>query len=271
MKICAITVIKDEREYLKEWIDYHKEIFDKLFIIEDRGSVSHKDLIDTDKVELIPVAELFKDNIDEFNNFIRWRIFTQKVIQREAVRQLINSGEYDWGIVMDIDEFVTFDGDLNEILSEFNDYYEVLVYWKNYGANGHITKPDYSKKSFREYYTKECCFSNVDFCKNVITKKFIHLKTLPSKYVFRSHHHPNNLRFTKTDFTKTDKTPCYDKVYLKHYITKSFEEYYYKLFIRGMCYKYHRTLDDFFEMNPDMIPLKDMMIKQMDEKYKRGH
>ena len=43
--ICAI--IKDETEYLEEWIQYHLEIgFNHIFLYQDRGSDSHKYITD---------------------------------------------------------------------------------------------------------------------------------------------------------------------------------------------------------------------------------
>lgn len=50
--------------------------------------------------------------------------------------------------------------------------------------------------------------------------------------------------------------------YLKHYITKSLEEYLWKLYVRGMhCYDRHRRIDDFFQINPDMKNRKDELIE----------
>ena len=47
-------------------------------------------------------------------------------------------------------------------------------------------------------------------------------------------------------------------MYLKHYITKSFEEYIWKVYIRGMHTRgAHRKMDDFFEINQDMLPMRE--------------
>jgi hypothetical protein len=42
MKTKIITLVKDEQEYLEEWINYHLQLgFDKIEIYEDFGSTSH--------------------------------------------------------------------------------------------------------------------------------------------------------------------------------------------------------------------------------------
>ena len=60
MNVCIITVIKNEQEYLNEWIRYHLDLgIDHLFIFEDKGSESHKEITDkysSDRVSLNSVA-----------------------------------------------------------------------------------------------------------------------------------------------------------------------------------------------------------------------
>ena len=54
MKNCILTVIKNEHEYLDEWIQYHLNLgIDYIFIFEDIDSDSHKKITDKyDKVFL---------------------------------------------------------------------------------------------------------------------------------------------------------------------------------------------------------------------------
>ena len=51
-------------------------------------------------------------------------------------------------------------------------------------------------------------------------------------------------------------------MYLSHYVTRSWEEYLWKVYKRGMhCYNLHRKDKDFFEINPDMLPMYDECMK----------
>lgn len=64
MKSCIFTVIKNEHEYLDEWIKYHLDLgINHIFIFEDVDSKSHKDITDKygDKVTLNNVLTAFND------------------------------------------------------------------------------------------------------------------------------------------------------------------------------------------------------------------
>ena len=61
-------------------------------------------------------------------------------------------------------------------------------------------------------------------------------------------------------------------MYLKHYITKSFEEYIWKVYIRGMHTRnQHRKISDYFEVNPDMLEKYDECMKFKDEYLKKNN
>ena len=54
--------------------------------------------------------------------------------------------------------------------------------------------------------------------------------------------------------------PIYDNIYIRHYITKSWEEYVYKIKIRGDILAGHRTYDDFSHINPELEENKDELL-----------
>lgn len=258
MKTCICTVIKDEQEYLEDWIKYHLELgIDKIFILEDIDSTSHKYITD----KYIDNVELY--TYDKFG-------FTEKQKQLTLLNTLLkylkSLKEFDWCFVIDADEYITLENEnekLTDILDLFKDYSEVVIFWKNFGTNGHIHKPDYSKvNSYREYYTKECDYSNFDKHCNVINKFIVNLnKEFNPKCNFH-HHHPCS-NFIKTNFGKDIRIPVFDKIYLKHYITKSLEEYIWKLKVRGMFFPKHRKIKDLFEMEPDLLEYKSGIEKQL--------
>jgi len=64
MKTCILTVIKNEQEYLEEWIKYHLDLgIDHIFIFEDLDSDSHKEITDkyADNVTLNSVSILLDE------------------------------------------------------------------------------------------------------------------------------------------------------------------------------------------------------------------
>ena len=259
MRICACTVIKNELEYLDDWLKYNLELgIDKIFIVEDVGSVSHDNIVGNYSDDVIVLDIPFDE--DDFKNShyrVRQPWYFSKMF--EYIRGL---NEYDWCFMIDIDEYITLTENipLKDFLSQYSEYSELILYWKNYGANGHIEKPDYSKvNTYREYYNKECGYSDMDSKYHLFMKKAVNLNKIPSSYRVGLHFH-STAAYTKTNFQKGIHTPCYERAYLAHYITKSWEEYKWKLLARGMCCKNHRKIDDFFEMNKDMLHLKDKCI-----------
>ena len=66
VRACILTVVKNEQEYLDEWIKYHLDLgVSHIFIFEDFGSDSHKEICDKygDKVSLNGVETI----LDEFS------------------------------------------------------------------------------------------------------------------------------------------------------------------------------------------------------------
>ena len=253
MKTCVMVIVKDEQEYIQEFIEHHLNIgVDALFIFEDIGSRSHKHITDKyDNVYLLSILDVYYgDEKDRIRERKEKKMAVQSDYIQHAIKYIKTLGEYDWCFSLDADEYVQADGDIHEILSRFSDWECVIMYWKNYGANGHILKPQYT--SIQETYTKECGFTNIDWNNKIITKMVLNLREIDTSFPIPCHFSPTR-RCIRTDFSRQlSDPPCYDLLYIKHYITKSFEEYMWKLTKRGMLCKVHRKICDFFEMNKDM-------------------
>ena len=134
----------------------------------------------------------------------------------------------------------------------------------NYGANGRIYKPNYDGRDYREFYTKRSGFSKKDEAVKIDTKICYNLNKVTKWHLCGVHCCPG--RWVKTNFSKNRRTTVYDKMYLKHYVTKSWEEYLWKVYKRGMHCVRHRKDDDFFEINIDMLPMYDECMN-FKEKY----
>ena len=47
MKTCICAIIKDEQDYIEEWLDYHLGLgFNHIYLYEDYYSTSHKNIVD---------------------------------------------------------------------------------------------------------------------------------------------------------------------------------------------------------------------------------
>ena len=62
MKTAICVIIKDEQDYLDEWLDYHLNLgIDEIYLYEDYGSLSHSTITEkySDKVHLNSIDILF--------------------------------------------------------------------------------------------------------------------------------------------------------------------------------------------------------------------
>lgn len=141
--VCLL--IKDENDFLEEWLDNYWDIGVEHFYIYDNNSkfpvketiAKIKDGFYVDKCDVILFTEYNHMQYDCYRNC------------------LINYGqESRWIGFLDTDEFVEFtDGttDIKQFLKEFENDLAVWIPWETYGANGHVERPI---GGMRENYTK---------------------------------------------------------------------------------------------------------------------
>lgn len=174
MKNCILTVIKNEHEYLNEWIQYHLNLgIDYIFIFEDIDSDSHKEITDKyDKVFLKNITFLFNEKEikkikESKTSKIQGNI--QHMYYKTGISYIKKQYNFDWCFVIDNDEFITLEKgkNLTNVLSLYNNYNAVILQWKCYGANGYVNKPDYSKGTI-ETFTKEITGKLPDQSKSLV-------------------------------------------------------------------------------------------------------
>ena len=267
MRTCIHTVILNELdEYLKPWLDYHTKMVDHIFIYEDIGSWSHKHITDQyDNVTLWSVLDIYETEGGKqrlIRNKERGGI-NQRFYILDGIPKIQALNEYNWLFAIDIDEFITLQEPyktIPDVLSEFQDKVAVMLQWQNFGANGHIYKPNYNGRDYREFYTEKAPFNKWDAAVKITTKICFNLNK-------STRWHYCGLHCTVGDWVNTkgkkDRNEiCYDKMYLSHYITRSWEEWVWKLYQRGMhCGDRHRKDEQFFEINPDMLDKYDECMK----------
>jgi hypothetical protein len=269
---CVLTVIKNEHQYLDEWVKYHLNIgIDHIFIFEDIDSDSHKDITEKygDKVSLYNILTILNEDLrKEAFNLKKTKMRNPQELYFKVglmTLKLTYPNQYDWCFVIDNDEFITFENEndnIKSILSQFQTYDAFLMQWKCYGANGYVEKPDYSDKGIIDTYT-EVMRGYMSTKSHNLTKTCYNLNTYKESY-FGNVHQPNDeCNFCRTDFTSDRYSIVYNKIYLRHYITKSWEEYVWKVKDRGFIYGTQRKIDNFFEINADMANLKETLMDSL--------
>ena len=270
MRVCISTVIKNERQYLDEWIQYHMELgVDHIFIFEDIDSETHEDITEKyDKVTLSRIDSILSEpHIKLIKN---WKTSKANNPQYIYIKQMLLyiqlNYDYDWCFIIDNDEFITLENseDLHKVVSLYNNYDAFIMQWKCYGASNHISKPDYSKGGLVYNYKKIMSGWVPNKSLESTTKTCYNLKTYKPNFFKYTHQPSDECNWCRTDFSKKRCEFIYDKIYLRHYISKSWEEYVWKKTKRGFLWG--RKFQSFFDMNTDFIPIqKELMEALLDE------
>lgn len=252
MNICIFTVIKDETDYLEDFLKYHTEMGLHIFVFEDLFSCSHKDITDKyNNVELHSVKELYnEEEIPQLIEDRKNKVPPQTSFINRGLKYIHSLNKYDWCWLIDIDEYITCTEKFPDILDRYKEHQAVLIYWQNYGCSGHIYKPDDNRPPY-DIYTEKCGYEKYSDEKYFKITKFI-VNMNKYKPTMKFWIHCANVDFIKADMTYKRTAICLEPLYLRHYITRSWEEFCYKILIRGTFHPGHRQYKSFFEMQPDM-------------------
>ena len=248
MKTCICVIIKNEEEYLDEWISHHLQLgIDEIFLYEDYGSRSHLDIVKPygDRVHLNSIDIIF-NSADPNKNVINTGERMQ--IQLFNYFPQMYKNDFDWILFNDLDEFLILKQPLHELLEEYKDETAILLRWKWYGASGHIKKPI---GKVMDNYTKP---TTTTFDWGWQFKSFINCKKFQK---WEKHlHKAEGAVFPLDDIGR-------HKAWINHYFTKSWEEWKTKILDRGDSFPGHRKINEFFHLNRDLLPMKEILLKEI--------
>jgi len=241
MKLCICQIIKDEHDYIEEWIEYHHNLgFGDFYLIEDFDSKSHKELLSKyNYVHIFQITDICND--EEFQ-MLNNRVFRQKIVYHIFERLWKNN--YDWMAFIDPDEYI--DCTKEQLYNVLNDNFDKLcisMCWKTMLSNNYLYHPyNHQKYSIFNTYTKY----NEKFNQKYFNFKCIinckhNLSTL-NNFVLIPH-------FFKINYIGRYINFC--NIYVKHFLFKSLEEYIKRLTNKGEQANalWNRKIDDWFEFN----------------------
>lgn len=265
MIVAAFTNIKDERQYLRKWIEYHTRLgINKFIIYEDEGSEPHDDIIEDCRkiVDIDFYKEVLKKDNPEFKDVTCfkhvWDIYE----------------DIDWLIKLDPDEYISLGDDYQNLLEYISgapeDVDQLVLMWKLYNANGLIYKPSNDEYDLMTTYTQHinAYDLNNDIVNNTSKNRYDLCKTFVKYKYFKyrggnQYFAPNFPHIIFDNTVLEFSSDC--GVFINHYITKSFEEFYIRLRDKGEYNKeWSRKLGDFFVLNPDMIKDIPLIEKEFD-------
>ena len=225
------TIAKLENLYIKEFVEYYRNLgFKKIFLYDnnDLKGETFKEV-------------LSNEILDDFVEIKNYRgIFTP---QKKAYNDCyINNNKYfDWIAFYDVDEFLYLKNysNINDFLSmeKFEKCSSILINWKYYGDSNNIY---YEAKPINDRFTQPFIFLN-----NKIYDKYYFAA---AKSIVRSGlklswahfpHFINDSMICRADGTIVKdpfSPPQFSYAYLKHFTTKSTEEYIIKLFKGNVSY-----------------------------------
>lgn len=222
LNVLICTVAKEENRYIKEFVDYYRNFKFKKIIIYDNNEINGENFENILKNEI-------KDNFIEIINFRGI-----KTPQKKAINDCYkkNNKKFDWIAFYDIDEFLYIKNynDINKFLSlsRFQKCQSILINWKYYGDNNKLY---YEPKPLKERFVMPFYFKN----KSLIKRKKLYYSA--AKTIVRGGlniswgrqpHYIKNTRNCRPNgqielhyYTH----PQYSIAYIRHYITKSTEEF----------------------------------------------
>jgi hypothetical protein len=221
-KVSLCTIIKNENKYLKEFVEHYLKLgFNKIY------------LYDNNDIEGETPIDVISEYID--NGFVIYHNFRgKKVCQLEAYNDCYKrySVDNDWIAFFDADEFLelTRHDNISSFVAQdiYNKYNAIKINWLCYGDNGHLK---YEDKPVQERFTKPTIRENNYYLGvniNYYIKSIIRCKNLKCVWD-KNVHIPTGViccdSLGRTSLPTMYNKPTYNDIALKHYITKSLEEY----------------------------------------------
>ena len=241
MYLAACLIIKNEAEYLKEWLDFEH------FIIYDNQSQDNIKEVLKEYINKRLITYIYWDNSMVTQNPNFFYKLGDKSLNNPQITAYYhafnNFVKFKWIAFLDSDEFLFSlkDKDLKHTLKNYEDLPSICVFWKTFGTSKII------KKSSDSVLTRYTLRPNDNFFQNLKFKSIVQPKRTTN--VLTAH------RF-RTDINPVPNTPIivYDEnkkpivfkrwkelkpstkiLRINHYFTKSKEEYQNKI-KRGWFY-----------------------------------
>jgi hypothetical protein len=214
LAICCI--VKDEDDYLEEWINYHRKIGVQHFFIYDNGSKK-------------PVKQIIKEaNLKEYATV---HSIIGKVKQLEAYDACLKHHGYlsQWIAFIDIDEFIvpkSTNGNLVEMLKDYEQFGGLGINWLLFGSSGHLEKTN------RPVLERFLLRAKTDFhvnrhIKSIIQPRFVVQAAGSHAFFFKKNYHCVNENYITIHDSFADVS--IRKIHINHYYCKSLEEYHNKI------------------------------------------
>jgi hypothetical protein len=193
--------VRDDNDYLQEWIDYHLSIgFDKIIIY--------------DHLSKDPVKSVYGPKVT-----IYWLERESLFIPEFIHNYTLKHHPSFWLAHFDVDEFIVLleHQKINDLLRNYEDHGALGIPWSMFGSSGHISKPKGLVKDSYLYRRPD----EKMWIKSIINTQFCKRIDDP--------HHGIYTRSSVNEVYEPFEGPITDSprklIKLNHYFTRSLEEY----------------------------------------------
>lgn len=275
MKSLLCGIAKCENHYIREWVEYYKELgFDNILLIDNN---------DVD-------GERFEDVIGDYINqgYVilmdrRGVQYAQQKSYKEAYDFM--GAQYDWMAFFDIDEYMEIDkskySKVNDFLSDeiFKNADMIRISWKHFDDNGLVKVID-KNYSVRERFTREVDKNEMtnSWTKGIVRCKFASLSVsmgVDGMHMVQISEVKNavNCIGKKVSNETIRNGRVWENAWLCHYTFKTIEEYVQKRKRGWSVNGYDKaftdklfTLDNFFRFNERTKEKEDLFNNLIQEK-----
>lgn len=210
--LSATCIIKNEAEYMPEWLEYHLLVgFEKFYVYDNES---------TDNIK-----QILQPYID--SGIVEYTYWPGTAMQMPAYRDCVEKhrNETFWLAVIDIDEFIFPDsGNVAKSLYSFENYAAVVLQWLVYGDNN-IQKKE--PGLVIERFTSHNPFDTKrEMCKSIINPRKVEIKTLHLPCPMTGFDAVNSIGEKIIPLSNAKiKNGTYQNIHINHYIFKSREEF----------------------------------------------
>lgn len=257
---CSVCmIIRDENEYLEEWLTWHIRQGIEHFYLYDHGSKqSVAEYIGT-------LDRKIQDKVT-----VIWFGGHHDFAQHDAYNLCLNQyrQESRWIGFIDSDEMIRVKNgeSMPEFLKNYERYAALFIGWLVYNANGHRQK---TKLSVRERFKTLSLIDNPSGMGKVFVQPFCMRQMLT-----HNGYAVEGFEIVDENGAKIEEGAAWmdglstDRICIDHYYTKSYEEWKEKI-KRGTCDPYYRRkYDEFFAYNPELEDCREEIFpEQLYELY----
>lgn len=222
-KIAVICIARLEGKYIREFIEHYKSLgFSNVIVCDNDHDNDGEDL-----------ASIIQDYVDD--GFVIIEDYHNKVkaqMQAYTATYAKYKNDYDWLFFCDVDEYLELVNhkSVSDFLADKEDFQCVMVNWLCYGDNDQIYA-DYSKPIQERFTTPLPIDLKVQysFPENMHIKSFIKGGIDGVLFYSNPHNTNTNLKCCNASGMQVNNMPWqpidYRQAYLKHYVTKSLQEW----------------------------------------------